>query len=540
VCKWTRLAARRHLDDLKRTGWGYYFSDDEANRVCGFVEELPHVEGEWDSPTIQLEDWQVFLLAVVFGWRRDSDGLRRFNTAYIELARKNGKSAISSAVALYCLCCEGEVGPQVKTAATTGDQARIVFDVACKMVQGTFATQEGMAEFREHYGVEAMANSIPCMTSGGNIKPINAKASAQDGLNPHLTIIDELHAHKDRALFDVLKSARGARKNPLSWYVTTAGYNVQGVCYEQRTLLTKILDGVVDMEHFFGIIYTLDEGDSEFNPAVWQKPNPNLGVSVNLEEFSGYADEAKLSPDSHAEFKTKRCNIWTSARDGWVNIERWKLCNGAVDLDELVGVPCYMGVDLASTTDITAVQLVWYVDDRVKTWGRYYLPEDAVKPRTERGNVPYQRWEKTGHLTTTPGNVTDYAYIEGDIKDLLDRFDVQEIAYDPWNASDLVNRLAEDGAPMVEFRQGPKSYNAGMLDLERHYIGGTLDHGGNPVLTWMVSNLVARKDVNGNMAPDKKHSEEKIDGIVAHLMGHSRALVHKNAEASGPLISVFG
>lgn len=520
VCKWVRLACQRHLDDLKRakSGWDYHFSKEHAADVCGFVELLPHVEGEWPTLTIHLEDWQVFILSVVFGWRRNSDGFRRFNTAYNEFARKNGKSLLSSAVGLYCLCCEGEVGPQVKIAATTGDQARIVFDVAGKMVEKT-------SDLRDAFGVTSMANSIPCTASGGHMKPINAKASTQDGLNPHLTIIDELHAHKERDLFDVLKSARGARKNPLSWYITTAGYNVEGVCYEQRTLVTKILEGVVEMEHFFGIIYTLDEGDSEFDPKVWIKANPNLGVSVNAEEFKGYAEEAKLSPDSHAEFKTKRCNIWTSARDGWVNIEKWKRCDGEVDLEELADEPAFMGIDLASTTDMAAVRVVWIVDDRVKTWGRYYLPEDAVAPRTERGNVPYQRWAKEGRLVTTPGDVIDYAYIERDVRKLLDELNVIEIAYDPWNASDVVNRLLEDGAPMVEFRQGIQSYNAPMRELERRYVGGTLDHAGDPVLTWNASNIVARRDVNDNIAPDKKHSQEKIDGMAALLMGLGRAMV---------------
>jgi phage terminase large subunit-like protein len=526
VGRWVRLAAQRHLRDWKRSRrrnlprWDYYFEKAEVNRVCGFVEELPHVEGEWDTPTLTLEPWQVFLLGVVFGWRRYSDDKRRFNTAYVELARKNGKSFLSSAVALYCLCCEDEPGPQVKTAATTGDQARIVFDVAKKVV-----SHHTMGEFRAYFGLEGMANAVTCSASGGSIRPINAKASTQDGLNPHLAIIDELHAHKDRALFDVLKSARGARKNPLSWYITTAGYNVEGVCYEQRRLVTQILEGVVPgMDHYFGIIWTLDKGDDEFDPKVWPKANPNFGVSVSPEEFAGYADEARLSPDSHAEFRTKRCNIWTSARDGWVNIDLWRRNTGEVDLDELEDVPAFLAADLASTTDMASVRLVWLVGDRVKTWGRYYLPEEAVEPRTMRGNVPYQRWAAEGRVIPTPGGVIDYAYIERDIKALCERFNVRELIFDPWNAKDLIQRLQEAGFPVIEFPQSVARFNSPMKELERRYRVGLLDHGNDPVLTWNASNLVSWTDPNGNVKPDKKRSPEKIDGMVTLIMALDRAL----------------
>lgn len=510
VCEWTRLAAKRHLSDLKKRDFAYEFDNWHADDVCAFLEALPHVEGVWETPNITLEPFQVFILACIFGWRRKSDGFRRFNTAYLEFARKNGKSALSSGVALYCLTCEEEVGPQIKIAATTGDQARIVFDVARKMV-------DREADLREAFNVEAMANAIPCWGNGGSIKPINARASTQDGLNPHCTIIDELHAHKDRELFDVLRSARGARKNPLSWYITTAGYNVQGVCYEQRTLVTKILEGVIEADHFFGIIYTIDEGDDEFDEKVWGKANPNLGVSVQLEEFRGYAKEAKASPDSHAEYLTKRLNVWTSAKHGWINIPAWKKCSGAVDLESLKDVPCFMGIDLGATSDLTCVWLAWRVDERLKVWGKNYVPENAVEPRTKRGNVPYQRWVKDGLLTATEGDVTDYAYVEKDIHDMLDTFNVVEIGYDKWNSSDLTNRLVAEGAPMVEFRQGPASFNAPMKALERYYLSGTLDHGGHALLAWAASNIVARHDVNKNMAPDKKNSMEKIDPVVAIL-----------------------
>lgn len=525
TCNWARLACKRHLDDLKRKRWDFYFDPWYAGDVCDFIEKLPHVQGKWDSKTISLEPWQIFFLCVAFGWRRRSDGGRRFTMAYLEVARKNAKSTILAGISLYGLCCDDEPGAQVYIGATTGDQAKKVFEPAAQMVKRTSA-------LREAFDVEAWARSIT-LPDGSFIQPINAKSSTQDGHNPSMGILDELHAHADRGLYDVVRSADGARDNPFLWMITTSGYNVEGVCYEQRTLLTKVLQGLIPADHYFGIIYTLDEEDSEFDERVWVKANPNLGASIKLDSLKRYAVEAKNSPASHAEFKTKRCNIWTSAKDGWVNIERWKKCDGAIDLDALKEAQCWGGLDLASTTDMAAFRLVWKVGGRLKTWGRFYLPEEAVRPRTERGNVPYQTWEKEGLLTVTPGDVTDYEYIKKDILRAMGEFDIVDIAYDPWNARDLVNRLMEESVPLIEFRQGIASFNAPMKELERAYTSGQLDHDGDPILTWNASNIVARQDVNENIAPDKKHSTEKIDGFVALVMAIGRMLAH---EDEGPSV----
>ena len=513
TCKWVRLAAKRHLDDLKRTkkGWKYHFDDWHAHDVCDFIEKLPHVEGTWNTATIHLEPAQIFWLVCIFGWRRKSDGLRRFTTVYIEVARKNAKSTLAAGVALYCLTCEGEIGPQIIIGATTGEQAKKVFAPAKRMVETT-------SELREAFQVEALAKSIPCWANGGFIQTINAKSSTQDGWNPHVAFLDELHAHKDRGLYDVIRSAFGARKNPLLWVITTAGYDVTGVCYEQRTLVTKILETVVEADHYFGVIYTLDEGDDPYNPKVWIKANPLLGVSVNFDELTGYAKEAKSSPDSHGEFVTKRLNVWMRAKKGHINIAAWIKCSGTVDLDDLIGVPCWGGLDLASVWDMNSFRLVWKVGNRIKTWGRRYLPEETIAPRTERGNVPYQTWHRAGLLVATPGNVTDYSFIEKDILWALETFNVQSIGFDPWNATDLVNRLLEKNAPMVTFRQGTPSFNGPMKELDCLYLSGLLDHGGDPILSWNASNVIARRDVNDNKAPDKSKSQEKIDDYVALLM----------------------
>lgn len=517
-CKYVRLAAKRHLSDIKRQSkaeFGYTFDPWHGNDVCDFIEKLPHIEGTWDTATISLEPPQIFILVSVFGWRKKLDGLRRFTSVYIEMARKGAKSTLTSGVSLYCLTCEQEVGPQIIIGATTGEQAQKVFNPAKRMVEKT-------QDLREAFGVEAWARSITCKDNGGFIQTINSKSSTQDGWNPHMGVLDELHAHKDRSLYDVIKSAFGSRKNPMIWIITTAGYNVEGVCYEQRSIVIKFLEEIFEADHYFGIIYTIDEGDSEFDPKVWIKANPMLGVTPTIESMESYAKEAQISPMSLGEFKTKRLNVWTNAKNAWLNTELWKQCDGPIG--DPKGHKLCGGLDLASTTDIAAFVLTWYVDGRLKILPRFYLPEDTVRPRTEKGNVPYQVWVDQGYLVTTPGNVTDYTYIQQDIESALAMYDISEIAFDEWNSSDLVTRLLDNEAPMVGFRQGPKSYNPPMREMERLMVSKMIDHGGNPVLSWMASNLIARKDVNNNMAPDKGRSAEKIDGMVGALMALGRLM----------------
>jgi phage terminase large subunit-like protein len=516
ACKWVKLACERQLRDVDAEcsdkGWPYRWDESEAAGICAFAEQLPHIEGKWDSPTIVLEPWQIFCLTTIFGWRRKSDGGRRFSKVYWEVARKNAKSTIAAVVSLYCLCCEGEPSPYVLVGATSGDQAGKVFDPARKMARAT-------PELCDAFGLKTWAHSITA-SNGGYIKPINAKASTQDGHNPHLGVLDELHAHKDRALYDVIDSAFGARSNPLLWIITTAGFDVMGVCYEQRSFLTKVLEGVLEADHFWGIIYTIDEDDDAFDPAVWIKSNPNLDVSVRRPHLAAAAEEAKAQPGKQNEFLTKRQNVWCSAEHAHINMHVWRQCSGPVDLEALRGVPCWGGLDLASVSDLTSFRLIWLLDGRIKTWGLRYLPTAAVEPRTIRNSVPYQRWVRTEFmgrplLTATEGNCTDYRVVERDIKWALTHFNIQGIGYDPWNAADLVQRLIDDGAPMIEVRQGFASLTGPMKECDRLYTEGLLDHAGDEVLTWCASNVVAKKDDADNIKPSKSKSNEKIDDYVA-------------------------
>lgn len=519
-----RLAAKRFLVDLKaahRKRPPFFWSPTKANEACEFIESLSHVEGDWgEDNLIKLEPAQVFFIANLFGFRR-ADGTRRFTTALFAVARKNAKSTLAAAILLYCFCCEPETGPQILSAATTGDQARIVWGVAKRMC-------EKSSDLRAAFSLEAFANAIARYEVGGTFRPINAKASTQDGLNPSALCFDELHAHKTRDLYDVLRSAAGARKNPLFLYTTTEGFENAGPWSEVRQFAQQVLDGIVDADHFLALYYALDDEDDDFDESKWIKANPLLNVSVTLQKLREYAIEAKQQAGALAEFQIKRLNRRAASGSGWINLHKWRKCDGIVNIDELVGMPCWAAFDLASTTDMTAWRMVWLLNDVYYTWGRYWVPQAAVNQRNERGTVRYAPWVQTGHITQTDGDVSDYSVIRREIIADWERFQPLEVAFDPWNSSQLVTELQEAGLNMVQFIQGPKSYNPAMLALERAYSARKFAHGGNPVLTWNAANLVARRDQNMNMAPDKKRSADKIDGMAALLMAMGRAALHQD------------
>ncbi len=510
------------MDDLKRADAKdapFYFDEWNACDVCLFAEDLPHIEGTWDTPTIVLHESHVFFLVNLFGFRKQ-DGTRRFSTALFAIARKNAKSTLASIIGLYCQNCEGENGPQVITGATTGSQARIVFKVAKSMVEKT-------SDLREAFGLEPFANAIASYNNGGTFKPINAKASTQDGLNPSCTILDELHAHKNHDLMNVLKSAAGARKNALFLYLTTEGYANPGPWEEEREFAKKVLRGLIEADHYLAVYYAVDEKDEElgteedddFDESAWVKANPLMEVNPELlKKIREAAIEAKDKPGTHAEFKIKRLNRPSSVSHGWANLTKWRECKGAVDLAFLKKFPCWGGLDLSSTTDLTSFRLVWHVDGMTYTHGWRWVPSAAVRRRTQRGLIPYAGWVLKGLLLESGNEAIDYSNIEAKIIEIKENFNLQAVAYDGWNASQPVQRLSNAGVNMQQFIQGPKSYHPAMQALEIAYLSGKLAHGNDPVLNWNISNLVAREDVNQNKAPDKKRAAEKIDDACALLM----------------------
>jgi phage terminase large subunit-like protein len=519
--KWIRLAAKRFINDYKRSQLKsppFYWSPSQANEACEFIEQLPHVEGNWTSATIVLEPSQIFFVCNLFGFRH-ANGNRRFTTALFAVARKNAKSTLAAAILLYIYCTEPENGPQILSAATTGSQARIVWNVAKRMVEKTPA-------LAEMFTLEAFANAIARYEVGGTFKPINAKASTQDGLNPSALAFDELHAHKNSDLFNVLRSAAGARDNPLYLYTTTEGHQTAGPWPDVRKFAFHVLNEVVQADHFLALYYAIDEEDDDFDETKWIKANPLLGASVTLEKLREYAIEARHQPSQLSEFRTKRLNREAAGARGWIDLLKWKKCDGPVDLARMKTLPCAAAFDLASTSDMCSWRLVWWEDDHYYTWGRFWVPESAIKQRNERGTVKYEPWVTAGLVTQTEGNVADYNVIQAAIVEDCATFNPVMIGYDPWNAQQMVNNLSELKLPLTQFRQGPQTYHPAMQALERAYTDGKLSHGGDPVMLWQAANIVARKDVNSNMAPHKERSADKIDGMVSLLMALGMALAN--------------
>ena len=528
--KWVKLAAERFLKDFERTkisGNLFKYSETEANNICDFISNLPHVEGTWKSENITLEPFQIFFLCNLFGFR-NLDGTRRFTSVLLGMARKNAKSSLAAGIGLYCLTMENERGPQVISAATTGDQAAIVFKIAKRMA-------DKQLQLREAFNVECFTRAISCYDNGGLFKAINAKASTQDGLNPSCAILDEIHAHRSHDLLNVLQSASGGRRNPLFLFTTTEGYETPGPWPEMRKFGQQVLEGVIEADHFLVIFYAIDDKDNEFDESIWQKANPLISVSEPLlKAIRKEATEAKSMPGRHAEFLIKRMNRQSSIANGWIDLQKWKACAGEVNLEELRNEPCYGALDLASTRDLASFRLVWKKDGVLYTHGWRWVPQTTIAIRTQRNLVPYAGWVRSGFMLETSGEVTDYDVIFKKVLWVKDNFNLIAIAYDQWNAAQIASKLTAEGVEMLQFIQGPKSYHPSMKNFEETYIAGKFRHGGDPVLTWCASNIVVRTDANMNMAPDKKKSADKIDDMTALLMANG-IMIGGNSEGEGDL-----
>lgn len=511
ACKWVKLAVGRQLDDLKTYSADravFVFDEGEANRVCRFIELLTHTKGELAGTRIHLEPWQVFILTTVFGWLRRADGGRRYRRAYVEVSRGNGKSTLCSGIGLYCLLADREGGAEVYSFATTRDQAKIVFGDAKVMA-------ERNAPLRNKFGLQVLANALYVPTSNSTFQAKSAEGSTLDGLNTHLAIIDELHAHKTRAVYDVVETSTGKRKNSLMFVITTAGFDTSGICYEVRTMVTKVLEKSVVDETQFGIIYGLDEGDDWTTVEALEKANPNWGISVRPEIITSLMKKAIALPSAVNNFKTKHLNIWCSASSAWMDMQAWEAGEINVDRSDFEGQPCYIGLDVGAKNDVTAKVLLFPVGKSFVVFADFYLPEAAVEKST---NSQYRGWVEEGWITQSGGAMTDLARIEEDIRDDLSRFDVKGIAYDPWNALQLATNLGNDGAPMVEYRNTVQNFSDPMKSLEALVQDKRVNHDGNPVLRWMMGNVVAKLDAKDNIFPRKERYENKIDGVVALIM----------------------
>jgi phage terminase large subunit-like protein len=526
ACKWVRLACRRQIEDLKRQGkpgFPYRFDQKSAGRVCRFIENLKHIKGRLADSNIKLEAWQCFVLTTVFGWvhaEGERKNRRRFRRAYIEVPRGNAKSTLSSGVGLYMLAADGEGGAECYSAATTRSQARIVFRDAQHMARKSKALMDEL-------GVSVAAHNIHVLKKAARFEALSAEGDTLDGLSIHYGCVDELHAHRDRTVFDALETGTGKRDQSLLWCITTAGTNRSGICYEQRTYLTKILDGVATDESTFGVIYTIDEGDVWFTEEAFAKANPNWGISVMPEVVGQLAAKAMQMPAAQNNFRTKHLCVWENADQAWMDMGAWDRCaDPSLDLADFSGEKCLIGLDLATKTDIAAKAMLFRQEvdgvDHYYAFVQSYLPETAA---SDGRNSQYAGWEIEGRLTVTPGDVLDFQQIEDDLIEDSSRFQVEEIAYDPWQATQLAQRLQTQGASVIEFRNTVANFSAPMKELDALVRAGRFHHNGDPVLSWMVSNVVCHTDAKENIYPRKERAENKIDGVVALIMALGRALV---------------
>ncbi|MGF7142823.1 phage terminase large subunit-like protein [Anaerotaenia torta] len=499
---------------------GSSYNKELADIAVAFIHCLKHTKGEWYGQPFELIDWQEQIVRDLFGVVKP-DGYRQFNTAFVEIAKKQGKSELAAAIALLLTCGDGEYGGEIYGCASDRQQASIVFDVACGMVEQCPALRSRIK---------------PIMSQKRLIyKPLNsfyqvlsAEAYTKHGLNVHAVVFDELHAQPSRALYDVMTHGSGdARKQPLYFLITTAGNDTNSICYEVHSKATDILEGRKIDPTFYPVIYSAKEDEDWTNPKVWRKANPSLGITVQEEKLLAACESAKQNPAEENLFRQLRLCQWVKQAVRWMPMEKWDKCSFAVDPDALRGRVCYGGLDLASTTDITAFVLVYPPedeDDKYIVLPYFWLPEETLDLRVRRDHVPYDVWGQQGHIQTTEGNVVHYDFIEAFIEELGTLYNIREIAYDRWGATQMVQNLEGLGFVIVPFGQGFKDMSPASKELMRLTLDGKIAHGANPALRWMMDNIHIRTDPAGNIKPDKERSTEKIDGAVATIMALDRAL----------------
>jgi len=520
--KYHRLACARHLKDRAREGtteFPYVFDLPRAERFFRFAGRVRHYKGEWAGRLVELSDCQRFRLGSVFGWVRAATGLRRFRKAYNELPRKQGKSLEAGIVADYTTFFDGEPGAEGYCAATKRDQARIVFNDAKALV-------ESSSELRSRISV--LGSNLSHARTRSKLEPLSADHNSMDGLNPHLVIVDELHAHKDRGLIDVLETAMGARRQPLMYEITTAGDDPVSPCGDEHDYACKILDGVIDDESFFAFIAHADLEDDWLSEATWRKANPHYGMSVNPEDMRALATKAKNMPAAAAAFKQKRLNLWVNSAQPWLSLEGWRKGQSKPaewTAADLLHEPCWVGIDLASKIDLLAMVFVFPPTPGRANWRLLrwvWTPGDTVLERERRDRAPYTQWVEQGHLRTTPGTRVDHQVIRQVLSEERKRFDIEAIGFDPWHADTLIDQLVhQDGFPESQVLAVPQTY-AGMGSAAKRFeadvLAGDFDAQGDPLMQWSVSNAVAQRDGKDNIYPVKKKSRGRIDPVMATLI----------------------
>jgi phage terminase large subunit-like protein len=530
ACKWIRLACKRHVADLKkakRKSFPYRFDPAKAEKPCRFIELLPHTKGVWagKQEKIKLEPWQCFKTVAIFGWVRKHDNLRRFRKVIILEPRKNAKSTWAAGVGLFMLCADDEHGAEVYSGATSEKQAWEVFRPARLMAQKTPA-------LLSHYGLTVNASNLHILGNGSRFEPLIGKPG--DGASPSCSIVDEYHEHDTDDLVDTMETGMGAREQPMSIIITTAGDNLAGPCYAALQDAQRMLDGVNENEELFALIYTVDDKTDWTSELALRMANPNYDVSVRGDFLRSQQKEAINNARKVGTFKTKHLNLWVQARAAYFNIQRWnESARPKLKIEDFANQPCRVGLDLAAKVDIAAMEIVFRLADcncpiareliaegyEYARFGKYFLPEATI----EQGeNEHYRGWRNGGWITQNDGEMIDYIEIKESILDIRDNFQLEEVAYDPHQAMMMVSELMEEGIPVIEVRPLVLNFSEPMKQMDGLIRSRKIAHNGDPVYTWMLSNVVAKPDAKDNVYPRKDRAENKIDGPVAHIMVQAR------------------
>jgi phage terminase large subunit-like protein len=518
--------AKKHVHN-KFLKWrkDYYFDwRDARNKIKFFERECVHIKGECAGKQFKMERWQHRLVKRVFGWKRRSDGTRKYRVVYVEVPRKNGKSFLASGFGLCLTFADGEPGAEIVSAAADREQARAVFDTARQMVSVN-------PRLLAYGSVYQKVISVPSTAS--TYKVISAEAYSKHGLNLHGIILDELHVQKDRELLDVLKTSTSSRRQPLEVYCTTAGHDKNSICYEYHEYAEAIIEGEIEDEAFYPCIFSAKEPKGNKDPLwwtnekVWYEANPNLGISKKLSYMRDESVKAQKLPSYENTFKRLELNIWTEQESRWIPIHEWDKCKTKYTLDDFVGVPCWAGLDLSSTSDITAFAMLFRKDGIYYPWVEMWTPKESMQNRTAKERALLQKFIKEGVLTEVSGSTMDYDVIRETVKLRAQKFKIHEIAIDRWNAQQLATQLENDGLTVAFFGQGYGSMSAPCKLFETLVLSKKIKHNGNGLLRQMLKNTSTLQDPAGNLKPDKSKSGMRIDGIVATIMALGRASLHK-------------
>lgn len=526
ACHWVQLACERQLKDLERwkdrNNSPYYFDEAKAERICNFIEKLPHIKGDWAKKhqLIKLEPWQKFVWTTVFGWVRSDTEMRRFRESYVEVPRKNAKSTALSAIGLYMLTADDEMGSEVYSGAGTEKQAWEVFGPSRLMVTRS-------PHMRDYFGIDINAKSLSILGTASKFEPLIGKPG--DGASPHFAIVDEFHEHQTSELYDTMITGMGARKQPLLAIITTAGVNLSSPCYDKRTQVCKMLDGIIENDQLFGIVYTIDKDDDWTDFSLWSKANPNYGVSVFEDYLKQRHQEAMQRASMQNIIQCKHLDRWMSAGEAFFNMVDWEKCADlSLRIEDFRRQRCWIGVDLAAKVDVAVMVELYRREDEYYCFAHHYLPEAATDSEDKSH---YRGWAKEGWITLSSGSRNDFDVIEEDIRGTAKRAEVSALAHDPWNAQQLVDHLMKEKIPMVEVPQTVNNFTEPMKELEALILTHKIHHNGDPVLAWMMSNVMAKRDKKDNVFPFKERPQDKIDGAVALMMALNQAMADKKKKS---------